>query len=88
MKAVSVRYGAMYADVQNADARTLVRQCFRSSFNEGWLARNVEAVAQNTGVGSGFSWTCRIIASPCIQPVQGANETTLKGDKPLPEGVR
>lgn len=81
MKAVAVRYGAMYADVQNADARSLVRQCFRSSFNEGWLARNVEALAQNTKTGDGFSWTCRIIASPCIQPIQDAHETPLKGDE-------
>ena len=82
MKAVAVRYGAMYADVQNADARTLVRQCFRSSFGEGWLARNLEAAAQKTGVSDGHQWTCRIIASPCIQPTTGGYETPLKGDKP------
>lgn len=80
MKAVAVRYGSMYADVQNADARTLVRQCFRSSFSESWLARNAEAAAQKLG-GDGFSWTCRIIASPCIQPIQSAYETPLKGDE-------
>jgi len=80
MKAIAVRYGAMYADVQNADARSLVRQCFRSSFDESWIGRNKEALAQNAG-GDGFKWTCRIIASPCIQPIQGAHETPLKGDE-------
>jgi hypothetical protein len=80
MKAVAVRYGSMYADVQNADARTLVRQCFRSSFNESWLGRNAEAAAQKLG-GDGHSWTCRIIASPCIQPITGGYETPLKGDE-------
>lgn len=80
MKAVAVRYGAMYADVQNVDARTLLKQCFRSSFDESWIGRNKEALAQNTGIGDGFKWTCRIIASPCIQPIQGANDTRLKGD--------
>lgn len=84
MKASAARFGSMYADVQNADARTLVKQCFRSSFDESWIGRNREALAQNTGAGDGFKWTCRIIASPCIQPIQGAHETTLKGDQPLP----
>lgn len=80
MKAVSVRYGAMYADVQNVDARTLRRQCFRSSFDESWVARNLEALVQNTGTGPGYKTTCRIIASPCIAPI--TNDTPLKGDTP------
>lgn len=87
MKAISVRYGAMYADVQNADARTLVRQCFRCEFDESWIARNREALAQNTGTGNGFKTCCRIIASACIQPVVGASETPLKGDQKN-EGLR
>ncbi len=82
MKAVSVRFGSMYADVQNADARTLVRQCFRCEFDESWIGRNREALAQNTGTGNGFKTCCRIIASACIQPIQGAHETPLKGDQP------
>ncbi len=81
MKAISVRFGAMYADVQNADERTIVRQCFRCEFNEDWISRNREALAQNTGTGNGFKSCCRIIARACIQPIQGADETPLKGDK-------
>lgn len=80
MKAVSVRYGAMYADVQNVDARSLVKQCFRCEFDESWIGRNREALAQNTGTGNGFKTCCRIIASACIQPIVGASETPLKGD--------
>lgn len=81
MKAVSVRYGAMYADVQNMDIRTMSRQCFRCEFNESWIGRKREQVAQATGVSNGFKSCCRIIASPCIQPIQGANEAPLKGDE-------
>ncbi|HNR92402.1 MAG TPA: ACP S-malonyltransferase, partial [Dokdonella sp.] len=40
--------------VQNVDARTLKRQCFRSSFDESWLGRNREALAQNTNTGLGY----------------------------------
>lgn len=81
MRAISVRFGSMYADVQNVDARTLVKQCFRCEFDESWIGRNREALAQNTGTGNGFKTCCRIIASACIQPIQGATETTLKGDE-------
>jgi len=80
MKAVAVRYGSMYADIQNSDWSGLVKQCFRSSFGESWLDRNLEAAAKNTGISDGHKWTCRIIARPCIQPVDGAIDTKLKGD--------
>lgn len=82
MAAVSVKYGARFADVQNVDARTLKRQCFRSNFDESWLGRNREALAQNTGTGLGYKVRCTIIASPCMAPI--TNDTPLKGDQPLP----
>lgn len=79
MASVSVKYGARFADVQNVDARTLKRQCFRSSFDESWLGRNREALAQNTGAGLGYKVRCTIIASPCMAPM--TNDTPLKGDE-------
>lgn len=79
MASVSVKYGARFADIQNVDARSLRRQCFRSSFDESWLARNREALAQNTGTGLGYKVRCTIIAAPCMAPM--TNETPLKGDE-------
>lgn len=79
MASVSVKYGSRFADVQNVDARTLKRQCFRSSFDESWLGRNREALAQNTNTGLGYKVRCTIIASPCMAPM--TNDTPLKGDE-------
>ena len=78
MGAVSAEYGSRYADVQNVDARTLHRQCFRVSFNDSWAARNLEAAQQAVGL-TGYKVRCIIVASPCMAPA--TNSTPLKGDE-------
>ena len=78
MASVASKYGARFADVQNIDLRTLERRCFRATFDESWLARNLEAAAQNTGTGLGYKLRCTIIAAPCMAPA--SNATPLKGD--------
>jgi hypothetical protein len=78
MGAVAVKYGARFADIQSVDARTLRRQCFRTSFNDSWAGRNVEAAKQAMGL-TGFKLRCVIVASPCMAPATG--DTPLKGDQ-------
>jgi hypothetical protein len=78
MGAVSVKYGARFADIQAIDARTLRRQCFRTSFNDSWAGRNAEAVKQAVGL-TGYKLRCVIVASPCMAPSTG--DTPLKGDQ-------
>jgi hypothetical protein len=78
MGAVAVKYGARFADIQSVDARTVRRQCFRTSFNDSWAGRNVEAAKQAIGL-TGFKLRCVIVASPCMAPATG--DTPLKGDQ-------
>lgn len=63
---VAVMYGAIYADFTNANSRA--KRCFRSTFDESKLGKNLEALKQNLNISDGYQKKCVVTASPCLAP--------------------
>ncbi len=70
------RYGEKFMAISNA--RSVVKQCSRSSGNQSVTGKLMERVAESVGA-EGFKHRCSIIAEPCAAPV--SYDADVKGEK-------